>query len=141
MYCMIEVRDGKMPHLQFMSEECYQIVKEALEKTKMMRDITESFAFFRNSLKNLEIWCRSAERDAQSLIQNKQTAEQLCREMLSQFKTYLDHTETMLKRKYGEYGVTYRLRHYSQHCESVVHSFAAPEKKNFCSLAAVPKRF
>lgn len=93
-------------------------------------------------------------------MRNLHTAERLCRGVMFEYKTFLDHTEKLLKKTFGkksdaveifkkgtnvaydqspEYAFVYQLRNSVQHFDNIVHSFDAPVVKNYIQPCSIPK--
>ncbi len=135
-----------------MSEECYRTVMQGLESTRLLRTIEEEFLCFHEALKEFKDWCIKAPRGEEYLVRNLHTAERLCRSVMFEYKTFLDHTEKLLKKSFGkesevvalfkqgthdaydrnpEYAFVYQLRNSVQHFDNIVHSFEAPVEKSY----------
>lgn len=159
-YCLIEIRSGTEISRRPMSEECYRTVMEGLEATKLLRTVQEKFYCFHEALQELQDWCIQAPRDAEFLTRNLHTAERLCRGVLYEYKTFLDHTAKLLKNTFGkdseaanafiqgthdaydqnpEYAFVYQLRNSMQHFDGIVHSFEAPNKRPYLQPCANPQ--
>lgn len=160
MYFLLEIRNQVELSRRPMTTECYRTVADALDATRVIREIEESFICFHVALKELEDWCSKASQDAEYLTRNLHTAERLCRGFLFEYKTFLDHTERILKRTFGkdsdaaaifrqgthdaydknpEYAFVYQLRNSMQHFDSIVHSFVAPIAKPYIQPCSDPK--
>lgn len=161
MYYLLEIKDQSVISKRPISEECYRTVAESLEATKTMRTIQEGFLSFHDALKELEDWCFKAPQDSEYLLRNLHTAERLCRSVLFEYRTFLDHTEKLLKKTFGkgsdaveifkqgthdaydqnpEYAFVYQLRNSMQHFDSIVHSFVAPSARSYVQPCSDPKK-
>lgn len=159
-YCLLEFKNGSEISRRPMSEACYRTVMEALEATKLLRTVQEEFFCFHEALQELQDWCFRTPREPEYLMHNLHTSERLCRGVLFEYKTFLDHTEKMLKTVFGkesdavhafkqgthnaydknpEYAFVYQLRNSMQHFDGIVHSFEAPVKKPYLQPCANPQ--
>ena len=159
MYFLLEIRNQVELSRRPMTTECYRTVADALDATRVIREIEESFLCFHEALKELEDWCSKASQDAEYLTRNLHTAERLCRGFLFEYKTFLDHTERLLKKTFGkdseaaaifkqgthnaydenpEYAFVYQLRNSMQHFDSIVHSFVPPIASTYIQPCADP---
>ena len=102
MYLLVEIRNKTVVSKQSMSEECYRTIMDGLKETKVIRKIEEEFMCSHEALKELEDWCLSAPQDSEYLMRNLHTAERLCRGVLFEYRTFLDHTEKLLKKSFGK---------------------------------------
>lgn len=160
MYYLLEIRNQTEVSRRPMSEECYRMVMEGLEATRLLRTIEEEFICFHEALKELEDWCFKAPHDAEYLVRNLHTAERLCRNVLFEYKTFLDHTEKLLKKEFKkdsdavtifkqgthdaydkipEYAFVYQLRNSMQHFNNIVHSFEAPVARSYLQPCSNPQ--
>lgn len=160
MYYLLEIRDHTELSRRPMSEECYRTVMEGLKATELLRTIEEEFLCFHEALKELEDWCMRAPQNGEYLMRNLHTAERLCRSVMFEYKTFLEHTEKTLKKTFGkesdaaaifrqgthdaydqnpEYAFVYQLRNNMQHFDNIVHSFKAPVKKPYIQPCSNPK--
>lgn len=159
-YYLLEIRNRTVVSRRPMTEECYRTVMEGLEATRLLRTVEEEFLCFHEALKELEDWCIRAPRDPEYLMRNLHTAERLCRGVLFEYKTFLDHTEKLLKRTFGkesdaaaifkqgthdaydqnpEYAFVYQLRNSIQHFDGIVHSFDASVAKPYLQPCSNPQ--
>lgn len=161
MYFLLEIRNKTEVSRRQISEECYHAIADGLETTRTIRTIEEGFFCFYEALKELENWCFRAPQDAEYLVRNLHIAERLCRGVLFEYKTFLDHTERLLKKIFGkeseaaaifkqgthdaydknpEYAFTYGLRNSVQHFDGIVHSFVAPVNQPYLQPCADPQK-
>lgn len=160
MYCLLEIRNQTEVSRRPMPENCYRMVMEGLDATKLLRTIEEEFLCFHEALKELEDWCLRAPQDTEYLVRNLHTAEHKCRGVLFEYKTFLDHTEKLLKKEFKkdsdavatfkqgthdaydknpEYAFVYQLRNSMQHFDNIVHSFEAPVVKPYLQPCSNPQ--
>ena len=160
MYYLLEIKNRTELSRRPLSEECYRTVMKGLEVTRLLRTVEEEFLCFHEALRELEDWCINAPQDAEYLVRNLHTAERLCRGVLFEYKTFLDHTEKLLKKAFGkesdaaelfkqgthdaydlhpEYAFVYQLRNNMQHFDNIVHSFEASVMKPYLQPCSIPQ--
>ena len=103
MYCMLEIRNGKIQHLQSITSDCIIELKESIHNSQEVIDVVNGFSFIKDALMDLEVWCREADQGSENLHRNMHTAEQYVRGFLFEFRTYLNHLEKHLVREYGAF--------------------------------------
>lgn len=143
MYCFAEIREQRFERIRALELEKGEEILASIQNTGKILETHSNLLHLKKSLLKLETWCRSAQTGGEWIKRNLRTSEELCRNFLFEFRTYLDHMQTMLDHDYGktsqifqdfingthlaydncpEYGFTYQLRNCSQHCENIVHS-------------------
>lgn len=143
LYCFVEIRNNRFESTTILKEDKGLEIKDAIKNTGKILEAHTSLVYVQDALKDFDDWSKMAKTGGEMITRNLHAAERFCRGFLFEFKTYLDHTQTMLSHTYGkksqaltlfkngthdaydnspEYAFTYQLRNYSQHCENVVHS-------------------
>lgn len=149
MYCFAKVKynilTGKQAFecIRQLDQETAELVRNTYKNIQELVEYYVNFVYVHEALFDLEKWCSSVNAAGEYLTRNQHTAEKLCRSFLYEFRAYVDHLETAIKRKYGEnselcrlfkdksgyaydnipeYAFTYHLRNCSQHCVNIVHS-------------------
>lgn len=160
MYCLLEIQSSSLKKPRRIEKEQYNRLLHIKTQSADLVNAVELFSFFTESYEELRNWCMHTDMNAEYLMSNKHTAERKCRGVLFEFKTFLDHTESLLKKTFGknsdaataftqgtnaaydqnpEYAFVYQLRNSMQHFDSIVHSFAAPVAHPYIQPCSDPK--
>ena len=154
-YCFVEIQNNRFERTTILKEDQSLVIEDAIKNTRKILETHASLAYVQDALKDFDVWSKMAKTGGEMITRNLHTAERFCRGFLFEFKTYLDHMQTMLSHTYGkesqaltlfkngthdaydnspEYAFTYQLRNYAQHCENVVHSAGG----NQCDVGVKP---
>ena len=150
MYCLLEIQSSSMKKPRWIEKNQYDVAVETLNNASDLLDAIELFSFFAESYEELRDWCEHTDTNAEYLMRNKHMAERKCRGLLLELKTYFLQMKSKLGRKYGEDSRIYKtftdaeedgkrndtafafamdLKECANHCNAIVHSFFAADKK------------
>lgn len=159
MYCILEIQSSWMKKPYWIKRDQYHKIVNILNDSSDLLDSIELFSFFVESYEDLKKWCMQADVNSEYIIRNKHMAERKCRGLLLELKTYFLQMESKLERKYGEDSRTYKifvdkkenikqtdiafafamdLKECANHCNAIIHSFVAPDKKMNLQPCSVP---
>lgn len=149
----------RFEHISAQDDETSELVFQAINNTRELVFYYTNFVYVHEDLTELENWCIQAKPVGEYLTRNHHMAEKLCRGFLYEFRAFVDHLETGIKRTYTEnselyrlfkeksgyvydnipeYGFVYKLRNCSQHCVDIVHSIQSTP--NGIRPASVPSK-
>ena len=143
MICDNNTGHERFDHIRALDQETGELVFQAYKNTRELISYYTNFVYIHEALLELETWCHQAKTTGEYLTRNHHMAEKLCRGFLYEFRAFVDHLETSIKRRHTEnselyrlfkeksgyaydnipeYRFTYQLRNCSQHCVDIVHS-------------------
>lgn len=143
MHCFVQIKNNCFKRTIPLTGEKGTELASAVRGVGRILETHNSLLYIRDALAEFVSWSEKAPTCGEMIKRNHRAAERLCRGFLLEFKTYLDHMQTMLSHTYGrdsevlaaflngthqafdssaEYRFTYQLRNFSQHCENVVHT-------------------
>ncbi len=159
MYCILEIKSSLLKKPYWIDKKQYDKVINTLDKASDLLDSIELFSFFVESYEELKNWCEHAEVNAEHIMSNRHFAERKCRGLLLELKTYFLQMKSKLGRKYGEDSPIYKmfinaedsaklndaafslamdLKECANHCNEIIHSFVAPNKKIGIQPCSIP---
>lgn len=145
MHCFIQIKNNRFERTIALTAKQGAELAASVQNVKNVLEMHNRLLYVRDALAEFDAWSHHASTCGEMLRRNIRAAERFCRGFLLEFKIYLDHTQTMLSHTYGrnseilrafldgthqaydnspEYGFTYQLRNFSQHCENVVHALS-----------------
>lgn len=145
MHCFIQIKNNRFERTIALTAAQGTELAASIQNVRQALEMHNRLLYVRDALSEFDTWSHKASSCGEMLRRNLRAAERYCRGFLLEFKTYLDHTQTMLSHTYGrdseilrafldgthqaydnspEYGFTYQLRNFSQHCENVVHTLS-----------------
>jgi len=161
MYCILEIKSSSLKEPYWIDKEQYHKITRILNDSSDLLDSIELFSFFVEAYEELRNWCMHADVNAENIMSNRHMAERKCRGVLLELKTYFLQMKSKLGRKYGENSPIYKmfieaeedakrtdaafalameLKECSNHCNEIVHSFVAPEKKGYLQPCSIPTK-
>ena len=159
MYCLLPVKSTTMGTPCWIEKDKYHMLLQTKKQSKDLLDAIELFSFYTEAYEELKEWCMHTDTNVEYLMSNKHTAERKCRGLLLELKTYFLQMGPKLSRKYGESSTVYKLytkarrdaartdatfafvmdlKEYANHCNEIVHSFMAPNDKNYLQPCCIP---